>query len=270
MEFEQIISIHGGPRYGTSWLGQIFDSSKDVRHKWQPLFSDSFKNRVPELNTKSGFLNYYNDLYNFEDNFLDRTKQKEKGIYPIFDHKDPNPRILVTKHTRYHYLIPIQINLLDNITFVAIIRNPCGALNSFRKAPREFDPAWNFTDEWRFAQKKNEFLPGNYFGFHRWKEFVKLCIEMEKKYPKNFNLITYEELAQNTDNCINKLFSQCNLKIESQTIDFISKSKTIHNDDVYSVFKGNKNIYDWQDELPSEIISEIYNELKNTEFERFI
>ena len=81
MEFEQIISIHGGPRYGTSWLGQIFDSSKDVRHKWQPLFSDSFKNKVPELNTKSGFLNYYNDLYNFEDDFLDRTKQ----IFIIFN-----------------------------------------------------------------------------------------------------------------------------------------------------------------------------------------
>ena len=43
MGFDRIISIHGVPRSGTSWLGQILDSSPKVRYKFQPLFSYAFK-----------------------------------------------------------------------------------------------------------------------------------------------------------------------------------------------------------------------------------
>jgi len=268
--YKKIISIHGGPRNGTSWLGQLFDSSPEVKHKWQPLFSDSFKDRVPFLKSKKDFKEYYDDLYLFDDEFLDRTKQQASGSYPIFPIKSSNPEVLVTKHTRYHYLIQRQLELLTNIKFVAIVRNPCGTLNSFRKAPREFDPKWNFEHEWRFAQSKNLFMPENYFGFHRWKEYAKLFMEMEKLYPHSFILISYEELVNNTVELVQKLFDFCKIELSEQTESFIHDSKSIQNNDTYSVFKKNKDINDWKNELPAHIIEEVYLELKNTEFERFI
>jgi hypothetical protein len=159
MSFNKIISIHGVPRSGTSWLGQIFDSSPEVRYKFQPLFSYAFKDDITLNSDKKELMKYYTRLYNYKDSFLDQEDKKIKGVYPDFKKKVTLPSAVVTKMVRYHYLIPHLLKHLNNIYVVAIVRNPCAVLNSWENAPREFLDQWEFQNEWRFAQSMNQFKP---------------------------------------------------------------------------------------------------------------
>ena len=270
LDFNTIVSIHGAPRSGTSWVGQIFESSPDVRYKFQPLFSYAFKERV-NLNSSSNDLAYYfNAIYNFKDDFLDQTAEKLKGIYPIFENKNSTPKFLVTKMVRYHYLIPHFIEFVPNIKIIAIVRHPCGVINSWRKAPKEFNPTWNLSAEWEFAQSKNRFRPEEYYGFIKWKELTKLFLEMEKKYKNSIQIIQYEHLLDHPVNVTEMMFEFSGLNVEQQTLDFIQNSTTINQSDEYSVFKGGKKLYDWENELDSIIKEKVLKDLEGTEFERFL
>ncbi|PGT81123.1 sulfotransferase [Bacillus sp. AFS040349] len=271
MSFKDIISIHGVPRSGTTWLGQIIDSSPNVRYKYQPLFSYAFKNRICLDSTKNEILEFYSTLYNYSDDFLDQIKQKESGTYPIFTKKNDYPSFLVTKMVRYHYLIPHLIKVLENIKFIFIVRNPCGSLNSWKNAPREFNKdLWDFHEQWEFGQCRNNFRPEEYFGYHKWKEATKLFLEMEQSHAKNVLLIRYEDLVRNPLSITQDLYKFCGFELTNQTKEFIRKSTSIKQDDVYSVFKGKKNVNDWRGDLDEHIVSYVYEDLKNTDFERFL
>ena len=270
LKFKDIISIHGVPRSGTSWLGQIVDSSPDVRYKYQPLFSYAFKDRISLKSDKKDIYKYFNKLYDCDDEFLDQTYKKEKDIYPHFEIKKEKPSILATKMVRYHYLIPHYLEKINNIKFIFIVRNPCAVLYSWKNVPREFYEEWEFDQEWRFAQSMNKFRPEQYFGFHKWKEAVKLFIEMKKSYPKKVLLISYEDLVKQTKERVKDIYNFIDLRLTDQTKNFIEKSISYYQDDPSSVFKANKDIYEWKNNLDKNIINTIENELKNTEFEKFL
>jgi len=268
--FKEIISIHGIPRSGTSWLGQIFDSHPSVRYKFQPLFSDRFKDRINIRSTENEIYKYYNELFHTDDEFLDQVQNRKKNIYPIFKKKLKRPNYLVTKMVRYHYLIPHLLDKIENIFIVSIIRNPCACLSSWQKAPKEFKKEWDFNAEWEFAQSYNRFRPEEYYGFHRWKEFAKLCITMEKLHKNKFFLLQYEDLVKNPMKQIKSLFEFCNLDISEQTTDFIQDSISINNNETYSVYKYRKNTKEWQNQLDEMIINKVISDLSNTEFEVFL
>jgi hypothetical protein len=270
MLYRKIISLHGVPRSGTSWFGQIFNSSPNVRFKYQPLFSYAFKDRISLNSNEKEIRLYYDSLYNYADNFLDQHEKIEKGIYPVFKIKRKQPEFLITKMVRYHYLIPHLLEVIDNIIVLAIIRHPCGVLFSWKKNPREFKKEWNYQKEWRFGQSKNRFRPEEYFGFNRWKEATKLFLETESKYPKKFKLIKYEDLVNEPVKETKQLFDFCGIELEEQTLDFLTKSRQNHQNDVSSVYKGKKDIEDWKDGLDLDIIKIVLNELSETEFDRFM
>ncbi|MGM7683384.1 sulfotransferase family protein [Cytobacillus sp. Hm23] len=270
MSFNDIISIHGVPRSGTTWLGQVLDSSPQVRYKYQPLFSYAFKDRLNLQSKNEEILNFYRELYYKSDDFLDQVKQKEIGIHPKFTVKNKHPKYLVTKMVRYHYLIPHLISNVSNIKFLLIVRNPCGVLNSWKKAPREFNREWDFKDQWEFAQNKNMFRPEEYFGFNKWKEATKLFLEMERLYKERVMLIKYEELVENPMKVTKHIYKFFNIDLSIQTEDFIDSSTKIFLDDIYSVYKGQKDVNDWKGELDQNIVRKIYESLENTEFERFL
>ena len=269
--YNKIISIHGAPRSGTTWIGQIIDSSPNIRYKYQPLFSDSFKDRLNVRSSVDEIRNFFDELYSFKDEYLDREKEKRNGIHERFLMKNDNPEFLLMKHVRYHYLIPYLLSKIDNIKFIGIVRNPCSVLNSWRKSPAEFrDIDGDFMREWRFAAKRTEFKPEEYFGFHKWKELSKLFLTMQELYSDKFYLLQYENIVNNTVDEIKKIFDFIGLDFHAQTESFILKSKSIHNNNVYSTFKGNKIVDDWKSELDPKIIKEIYTELDNTEFKRLL
>lgn len=270
-EFDKIILIHGTPRSGTTWLGQIVDSSPDIRYKYQPLFSNSFKDFIDTKSSKSRIKDFFHKVYYCEDDFLDRTEEKGKGYHENFTNKEEYPPNLALKHVRYHYLLPHILKNINNVKVLCIIRNPCGTLNSWRKNPNEFrEIDGKFIEQWRFAQKRTEFRPEEYFGFHKWKEAVKIFLNLSEWYPEKVKILKYEDLVTNLHQEVTSIFSFLNIKIEKQTRDFLDKSTSHHNINDYSVFKGNKRTDDWKDELNQEIINEIYQELENSEFEQFL
>lgn len=268
--FQHIISIHGTPRSGTTWLGQIIDSSPQVRYKFQPLFSKAFKERISIRTPIEQTLRTLEEIYNREDKFLDRTKEKLAGIHKEFDQKERFPPFLAIKHNRYHYLIPYFLEFLSNIKIIGIIRHPCGTLNSWRKAPHEFLPEHDFMKNWRFAEDRTAFRPEEYFGFHKWKELTKLFLVMKAQYPENVFLLRYEDLTRNPFQKTEELYQFCQLPMNEQTQAFLTESTTNRNEDVYSVYKAGKKVDDWKDELDQSIIDSVYKELANTEFEPYL
>ncbi|WP_240377987.1 sulfotransferase family protein [Bacillus piscicola] len=268
--FKDIISIHGVPRSGTTWLGQILNSSDKVRYKYQPLFSYAFKDAINVRSAKEEINEFYKKLYYYEDDFLDQKGQIAKGYSPSFKYKDENPPILMTKMVRYHYLIPQLLKNLENIKFLFIVRNPCSALNSWRNSPNEFPADIDFNSEWRFAQNRNEFKPEEYFGFEKWKEATKIFLEMNERYPNKVLIIKYEDLVKDPLKFIREIFEFCNLEIKEETISFLEQSRTQFHKDPYSVFKGKVDIEKWREQLDNNIAMKIYDELKGSEFEEFL
>ena len=268
--FNTILSIHGTPRSGTTWLGQIIDSSPNVIYKYQPLFSDSFKDSIDLNSSKKDMLDVFEKIYKRTDDFLDREKQKEVGIHKRFMQKHERPEYLAFKHVRYHYLIPYFLKQLDNIKVIGIVRHPCAVLNSWRKAPREFLPHHDFMKNWRFAEDRTDFRPEEYYGFHKWKELSKLFLEMEKKFPEKFKLLRYESLVKFPFEETHKIFYYCNLTFTPQTEYFLRESTSSFDGDTYSIYKGGKKIDDWKEELDHKIINTVYTELEDTEFSHFL
>ncbi len=269
--FSYILSLHGSPRSGTTWLGQIVDSSPQVRYKFQPLFSRSFKDYINVHSSKREILDYYSKLYEFEDDFLDRTIEKEKGIHETFTEKHAYPKYLSTKMVRYHYLIPTLIKQLDMVKIIGIVRNPCAVLLSWLRNKNEFLlPREKFINEWEFAQHRNMFKPEEYFGYHKWKELAKLFLTMKEMHPDRFFLLRYENLVKNTYEEISTLFNFCGIEFHEQSKRFIEKSTSTFNPDPYSTFKANKDADDWKDGLNESVIRKVYSDLENSEFEIFL
>ncbi|WP_138419832.1 sulfotransferase family protein [Aquibacillus sediminis] len=270
MNFKEIISIHGVPRSGTTWLGQILDSSPEVRYKYQPLFSYAYKDRINLQSSKDDIYNFYKELYKKYDDFLDQTKQKNIGIHPTFLEKNEYPDRLVTKMVRYHFLIPHLLNNVSDLKCLLIVRNPCGSLKSWKNAPREFSSEWNFDEQWEFGQNKNNFRPEEYYGFHKWKEATKLFLEMKRQHKERVFLVKYENLVKNPVDMSEKIFDFFGLDYTSQTSNFIKDSTKIKQKDVYSVFKGKKDVNDWKNDLNGSIVNKVYQDIKGTELEQFL
>lgn len=267
--FKHIISIHGVPRSGTSWLGQIFNSSANTRYKFQPLFSYAFKDIINVRSSKEEILDYYQKLYFTNDEFLDQMKLIDEGYYPIFNKKDKIPDTLVTKMVRYHYLIPKLLEEIENIKIIAIVRNPLAVLSSWKNAPKEFPPELDFEKEWRYAPNRNLFKPEEYFGYEKWKEAAKLFMWAKEMYSRNVMIIRYEKLVFSTERTTKEMFDFCNLEMDLQTIDFIKASKNKQDEDPYSVYKKDMNLEKWQKILPKDIIESVCKDIKGTEFEQF-
>ena len=147
--------IAGVARSGTSWLGQIFNSSPDVRFKFQPLFAYEFKNRVDVDSKGSDFQKLIYSMYEKESKFLCQSDKQQSGDYPIFKKNNITPH-LVFKENRYQYIIePMMRNCLD-MKLVGIIRNPNATINSWIKNPKEFPNGSNPLKEWRYGDCKNQ------------------------------------------------------------------------------------------------------------------
>ena len=59
---KNIIAIHGAPRSGTSWLGQLFNSSPQVAYRYQPFFSYAFRGRIDTGSDVASLRGFFADL----------------------------------------------------------------------------------------------------------------------------------------------------------------------------------------------------------------
>src|SRR5690242_11259495 len=66
----RIVGVHGAPRSGTSWLGQLFNSNEHVAYRYQPMFSYAFKGRLDRTAASSDINSFFDDLLETADDFV--------------------------------------------------------------------------------------------------------------------------------------------------------------------------------------------------------
>lgn len=237
------IAIFGAPRSGTTWLGQLFNSSPCCSYRYQPLFSYEFKDALSDSSTSLEIKNFHEKL------------EHAKSEFVLTEHSFKKTDIthLVWKEVRYHH---ITDNLLkhSNLKIVYIERDALSVINSWYNAPKEFNKKeWDILDEWRDAPSKNQNKPEEFNGYNKWLEVGEIHRRNKKKYADQVKIIDYNVLRNNTVNVMKDIFTFCGIDWSDQVDEFINHTKTKHNNDKYSVFKNKTSPIN----LPQEIIEQL-------------
>ena len=254
------IAIHSVPRSGSSWLGQILNSSPNVVYRFQPLFSYAFKDYLNNKSSQNEIINFFNKISQSNDDFLTQSSKIDSGEYPKFKKNNEFSHV-VYKEVRYHHILDNLLKKDKELIVIGLIRSPFAVISSFLNSPREFrkDLGWNEIEEWRFAIKKNQFRKEEFYGYNKWKEVFFLFNNLSHKYPEQFKIVWYDKLLSNKIKYAKEIFSFCDLDFNNQTHNFIEN--TDHNDGVYSVFKNKLDDFKWKSNLNKKIISQITEDL---------
>jgi hypothetical protein len=267
--FEKICIIAGVPRSGTSWLGMLIDSSPNVVYRFQPFFSYAFKGSVTQETSKIDMKRVFEQLYETEDDFLTQKDKRDSGSYPIFN-KSQNTNMLAFKTCRYQYSILNILKNFDNVKLIAIIRNPCGVINSWFKNPKEFPSNAILEHEWRFGACRNMGREEEFFGYYKWKEVANLYLDLRDKFSTQVYIVQYENLVHKTMEEVANIYKFLGIDLVEQTIKFVAESHNKHVDGPYAVFKNKAVVDSWKVELSPSIENEIYDDISNTRLEQFL
>jgi len=273
MTYRQVISIHGVPRSGTSWLGQIVNKHSDVVYKFQPLFAYRFKGRITLDSSPDEIKAFLDELYQVnDDDFISGKwpKPTEDALPGINFYKKDSPQVMVMKEVRYHHLIEMFINSMPNMKIIGIVRNPCAVINSWLRNPKEFKKEWDVMAEWRYAPEKNQGRIEEYNGYEKWKELTLAFLNFEQKYPEQFFLVQYEKLVLKPAEIMEQVFSFSGLSMEAQIVNFIKASQSRHVEDAYAVYKSPSVKDRWRQEFDPRISDAIITDLQGTLLERFL
>ena len=240
------IAIHSAPRSGSSWLGQILNSSPKVCFRFQPLFSYAFKDYLNDKSSREDVIDFFENIAKSLDDFLLQKDKIENGEYPSFA-KDDEFTHIVYKEVRYHNILENLLVQDEDLKVIGLVRNPFAVISSFLNSAREFrkDLGWIEAEEWRLAEKKNKNKDEEYFGFEKWREIYFLFIELKRRYPDRFLLVIYDDLIEDTVNQVKKIFKFCDLEINEQTYSFIQRSNVSAREAVYSVYRDKKQDINW-------------------------
>lgn len=264
------LAIHSVPRSGSSWLGQLINSSPHVMYKYQPLFSYALKGFLDERASYARIQLFFEQLQTTEDRFMDQVREIEAGKAPAFAKKDL--RVVAYKEVRYHHILKNLLAQDPNIMVIGLVRNPLAVINSWLRAPREFrkDQGWSELEEWRWAYAKNEGKKEEFYGYEKWKEVALMFEQLQRDYPQRFRLLWYADLLNQTEAIVEQLFAMLELPLTEQTMSFIRESKSQTVDDPYAVYREKRTDDQWKKELPEIIQEAILTDLRNTSLEKYI
>lgn len=267
--YQSIAALAGAPRSGTSWLGQIVESSPRVAYRYQPFFSHALKGMVDSDSSREQWLEFFEALYRSDDDFLLQRDQRRRGIYPTFD-KMKHQDVLCFKETRYHYLLSPMLRKFDDIKLICIVRHPSAVITSWIRSPKEFPPGSDVQREWRFGACKNGGREENFFGYFKWKELAHIFLDLHSQWPSRVRIVRYEDLVGDLPSRSEQLFEFLGLEVGPSTRQFLSDCHNRSVDDAYSVFKPVEVRDRWREQLPHEIQQEIEDDLKGTSLEIFV
>lgn len=265
------IAIHGAPRSGTTWLGEIINSSKEVNYKFQPLFSYSLKSFLGPNSSSEQIDEFFQLLCKNNDPFCEQMDSRNTGELPFF-FKEETPSSIAYKEVRYHNILHNLARRDPSIKFIFLIRDPSEVLTSWFHAPREFrsELHWNFQEEWRYALKKNLNLPENYFGFEKWKESALIFLDLESRFPERVRILNYSEFRKNLYPETQALFDFMKIPLGQQTLDFLDASTNKDAKTEYGVYRVRKSRSNFVRENFPSVWQEIQNELKSSPLEKFL
>ncbi len=202
------IAIHSVPRSGSSWIGQIFNSSPNINFKFQPLFSYAFKDYLDTSSSVQDINAFFEQIAKSSDPFLLQQESIDKGVYPFFQKSEKLTHI-VYKEVRYHHILENMLKVDLDVIVIGIVRNPYAVINSFLQAPKEFrkDLGWDELSEWQYANNKNLDKPEEFNGYEKWKEVALLFQKLKEQYPDRFYFVKYDELLTNTKKEVENIFN---------------------------------------------------------------
>ena len=264
------IAIHSVPRSGSSWLGQIFNSSPKTCFRFQPLFSYAFKDYLNGKSSQEDITTFFKEIAKSNDDFLLQKNKIENEEYPSFS-KDDKLSHIVFKEVRYHNILKNMLTKDKELIVIGLIRNPYAVVNSFLRSPREFrkDLGWIEDDEWRYAKKKNLDKKEEFFGYEKWKEVYFIFRELEKEFKDRFCVVYYDDLIQDTIKEVQRVFDFCDLDVNTQTNDFIKNSNSDKNKKTYSVYRKKMNDKSWMSNLSAPIRDMISSDLQKNNIINF-
>lgn len=232
----QKIAIHSVPRSGSTWLGEILNSSPNVKYCFQPLFSYKFKDYLDERSPPKDIDNFFSMLGETDDEFVCQNSQRAVGTLPNFEKL--NPTHVIYKEVRYHHILENLISKDDGIKLILLVRNPIEVMNSWVNAPKEFDESWDTEKELLYAEMKNQGGKENFYGLNAWVQTTELFEHLARCYSKRVLLIKYSNLQHNLIQTVEELFDFCDLELNSPTYSFLNETLEKKVSDTYSVFRG--------------------------------
>lgn len=264
------IAIHGVPRSGTSWIGEITNSSPNTVYRYQPLFSYAHKDYLTCASNKADVDEFFKRLLYCDDDFTNQKIRRDSGDFPTFKKSDITH--IIYKETHHANILFNLMRKTRDVFLVAVARSPLSVVNSWLKAPSEFrrDLDWHEREEWRYALKKNLNHPEEYHGYEKWKEAMGIFLQLEKMFPDQVYIQKYRDLLQHPVKETKKLFDFLELELTEQTRTFLRDSTTADREDEYAVFRKNQSDDKWKVELDPFIIDEILSDLKGTNLEVFV
>ena len=255
------------PRSGTSFLGQLLNSSPDVTFRMEPIFSYCMKNQIDQASSKEEYLDFFQRCLAIQDDFMNQEDKRKVGSYPTFEKKTNST--LVFKTTRFHQILDNLLSKLQmDIKLIFLVRNPCGAINSWLKHPNEFPQGLDKAGQWRSGACRKT-APEEFWGFNDWLKTTAQFERISKNFP-NTKIVKYETLVHNLLPEAEKIFRFLDLAITEQTKSFIRQSQDTNNADPYSVFKYKSVTADWEKELDLKIQNEIFHDLKQHKLETYL
>lgn len=235
----QKIAIHSVPRSGSTWLGEILNSSTNVKYCFQPLFSYKFKDFLDERSHKEDIDNFFSMLNDTDDEFICQNSQRAAGTLPNFG-KSSFATHVIYKEVRYHHILENLLSEDDGIKLILLVRNPIDVMNSWINSPKEFDKTWDAEKELINAELKNQGRKENFYGLDAWVQTTKLFEHLAKCYGKRVVLVNYSNLQCNLMQTVEDMFEFCNLELTNSTYSFLNESLEKKVSDTYSVFRGGK------------------------------
>ena len=267
---QRIVGIHGAPRSGTTWLGQLFNASEHVAYRYQPMFSYAFRDRLHTDSDAEEISTFFADLLRTTDDFV---LQKGDASLAGYELSFPKREIshLVYKEVRYHDLIPRLLAVDPDFAAIGIVRDPRAVIQSWSVAPREFDGSWELAREWRDARRKNLGRGENWYGFERWKELTLLFHRLCEEYPERFAIVRYEDLAADAVGALSSMFAMLDLPWTQQVRDFARESHSRDDGSAYGVFRRPATMEgEWHGRLDAAIANEIVEELQSGPLQRYL
>ena len=219
------IPVFGCPRSGTSWLGQILNSSPVVLYRFQPLFSYEFKDYFIRYGVNEGsVVDFATELLGASSPFVETDVRFAKKKEPTH---------LVWKEVRYHQLIPALVTVKNISALIYIFRDPLHMINSWYCAPKEFLSGWDIRKEFMDAPMKN--VDANeYNGLNKWLESTELVLN---NLSRKMLVVSYEDLVSSPMGIVIKLFDRLGIAVDRQVKEFVGESTTKACDDPYSVYR---------------------------------
>lgn len=265
------LAIYSVPRSGSSWLGEIINSSHSVNYCFQPLFSYAFKSQLNSESSYDEINDFFESISKSDDDFIRQKSERDLGRKPRF--VKSNEQYIAFKEVRYLNIIKNLLSKDREVKVIGLVRNPISVLNSWKNAPREFreDLGWNFELEWKSANLKNEGRVEEYFGYNKWKEAALLFDDLQTEYPDRFLIVNYNDLVSNLNDTVHNIFDFLKLPVTEQTTAFLETTAKKGQSGTYSVYNGRSETNsDWKNILPRHITEEIVSDCKMSNLTKYL